>query len=104
MTSLNIPPLDQIIATLRGHEAELRRRGVQHAALFGSAARGRARRRSDIDIMIELDPQTPIGLFDYVAITQYLGDLFPARVDVSNRATLKPLVRASAEREAVYAF
>jgi len=39
-----------------------------------------------------------------MSITQYISDLFPARVDVANRAKLKALVRPAAEREAVYAF
>lgn len=95
---------DHILDTLRAHEAELRRRGVRHAALFGSAARREARPASDIDIMIELDPGAPVGLFEYVAISQFLADLFPARVDVANRNSLKPAVRAGAERDAVYAF
>lgn len=75
---------ERVIATLRGHQAELLRRGVRHAALFGSIARGEGKRTSDIDILIELDPQAPVGLFEYVAITQYLADLFLARVDVAN--------------------
>jgi predicted nucleotidyltransferase len=95
---------DQVIATLRAHKAELRRRGVRHAALFGSVARGEAGPRSDIDILIELDARAPIGVFDYVAITQFLADLFPVRIDVANRAGLKPLVRTRVERDAVYAF
>jgi uncharacterized protein len=95
---------EQILDTLRAHEAELRRRSVRHAALFGSTARGEARPTSDIDIMIELDPEAPVGLFEYVAITQYVADLFPARVDVANRRSLKPLVRAAAARDAVFAF
>src|SRR6516225_8995900 len=95
---------EDIIATLRAHEAELRRRGVRHAALFGSVARGKGRRTSYIDLLIELHPQAPIGLFEYVEITQYLGDLFPVRVDVANRSSLKPLVRPTIERDAIYAF
>ena len=98
------PNRKQIIATLRAHQAELSRRGVRHAAVFGSIARGDAKPASDIDIMIELDPTAPIGVFEYVGITQYLSDLFPAPVDVANRSNLKPLVRSSAERDAVYAF
>jgi predicted nucleotidyltransferase len=82
----------------------LRQRGVRHAALFGSVARDEARRSSDIDILVDLDPLAPIGIFEYVGIMQYLGDLFPARVDVANRNSLKPLVRPSAERDALYAF
>lgn len=93
-----------VIAALRAHQPELHRRGVRHAALFGSIARGEGKRTSDIDVLIELDPQAPIGLFEYVEITQYLGDLFPVRVDVANRSSLKPLVRPTIERDAIYAF
>ena len=92
------------VATLRAHEAELRRRGVAHAALFGSVARGEATGGSDIDILVELAPDAEIDLFGYVGITHYLADLFPVRVDVANRSTLKPHVRPGAERDAVYAF
>jgi predicted nucleotidyltransferase len=95
---------EEIIATLRAHEVELHRLGVRHAALFGSVARGEGKRTSDIDILIELDPQAPVGLFEYVGITQYLADLFPVRVEVANRSSLKPLVRPSVERDALYAF
>jgi len=95
---------EKIIATLRAHQAELHRRGVRHAALFGSIARGEGKRTSDIDILIELDPQAPVGLFEYVGITQYIADLFPVGVDIANRSSLKPLVRPSNERDALYAF
>jgi predicted nucleotidyltransferase len=95
---------EAIIATLRAHQAELSRRGVRHAALFGSIARGKGKRTSDIDILIELDPQAPVGLFEYAGITQYLTDLFPVRIDIANRSSLKPLARPSIERDALYAF
>lgn len=95
---------EEVIATLRDHELELRHRGVLHAALFGSLARNEAQPASDIDILIEVAPDAPIGVFEYVGITQYLADLFPSRVDVTNRDRLKPLVRPSAERDAMYAF
>ena len=75
-----------------------------HAGLFGSVARGDAGPDSDIDILIEIAPDAPVGLFEYVGITHSLSDLFSARVDVANRNRLKPFVRPSAERDAVYAF
>ena len=61
-----------VIATLRAHEAKLSERGVSHVASFGSIARGEGKRTSDIDILIELDPQAPVELFEYVGITPYL--------------------------------
>ncbi len=45
-----------IINRLRENEAALRSRGVAHAALFGSRARGDGRPDSDTDIMIVIDP------------------------------------------------
>ncbi len=68
---------EQVIATLCAHEQELPQRGVLHASLFGSVARDEATPASDIDILVELAPDAPIGLFEYVGITQYLSDLFP---------------------------
>ncbi len=93
-----------IIARLQENEAALRAQGVAHAALFGSRARGDDRPDSDIDILIEIAPEASVGLWKYVAITQYLGDLFSSRVDVANRSQLKSHVRPFAEREALYAF
>jgi len=93
-----------VIATLRAHEGELRRRGVLHAALFDSVARNEAKPTSDIDILIEVAPDAAVGVFEYVGITHYLADLFPNRADVANHNSLKALVRPSAERDAVCAF
>jgi predicted nucleotidyltransferase len=94
----------EILDRLRENERALRERGVIHAALFGSRARGDDRPDSDIDILVEIEPQAGIGLFEYVGIKHYLEDLFAARVDIANLAYLKPLVRPRAEREAIYAF
>ncbi len=95
---------EEVLSKLREHEHELRHRGVKHAALFGSLARGEANAGSDIDILVELEPEAHVGVFGYVAITHYLADLFPSRVDVANRRSLKPHVRPGAERDALYAF
>jgi predicted nucleotidyltransferase len=94
----------EIIKKLKEREADLRARGVAHAALFGSVARGEDRPGSDIDIMVEIAPEARLGVFQYAGVVRYIEDLFPVPVDVANREGLKPLVRPSAERDAIYAF
>ena len=94
----------EIVARLRKNESALRDRGVRHAALFGSSARGEQRPDSDVDIMIEVDPAARIGIYEYVAIKDYIAGLFEIRVDVVRRDRLKPYVRPVATRDAIYAF
>jgi predicted nucleotidyltransferase len=94
----------EIIDRLRENEAALRARGVAHAALFGSRARGDERPDSDTDIMVELDPEAHVTLFDYVGLKEYVASLFEGSVDVVNREGLKPYVRPTATSDAIYAF
>jgi predicted nucleotidyltransferase len=92
------------ISILQEHADALRARGVRHAALFGSVVRGEADLKSDLDVLIELDPSLRLNAFDYAGLKQYIADLFPGRVDVVNKAFLKPHVLPSASAEALYAF
>jgi len=77
---------------------------IDRSLLFGSRARGDAGPNSDIDILVEIAPDVRMDVFRYVGIVHGIEDLFPVRVDVSNRIALKPHVRPIAEREAIYAF
>ena len=93
-----------IIARLRENEVALRARGVCHAALFGSRARGDNRPDSDTDIMIEIDPDAPVGVYEYVGIKEYIASLFEGRVDVVDREGLKPYLRPTVTVDAIHAF
>lgn len=93
-----------IIAKLRENEAALRARGVKHAALFGSRARGNHRPDSDTDIMIEIDPDAAVGVYEYVGIKTFIAGLFDGHVDVIDREGLKPYIAPAATTDAIYAF
>jgi predicted nucleotidyltransferase len=96
--------LDTVLDALRAHETELRRFGVSHASVFGSLARGEARSDSDVDVMVELDPDRPIGIFEYARLKLYINEILNAPVDVVNRRSLKPLLQTSILRDAVCVF
>ncbi|MCK1544897.1 nucleotidyltransferase family protein [Bradyrhizobium sp. 147] len=92
------------IAILRQFEPALRERGVLHVALFGSVARGENHPGSDVDIMVEIDPNAGITVFDYVELKEYIAKLFDEPVDVVNRDGLKSYVAPAATADAIYAF
>lgn len=94
---------EHALTILRKNERDLRARGVRRAALFGSLARGDNRFGSDIDIMIEIEPDADIGVFEYAEIKQYIASLFDGPVDVVSRDNLKPFIRP-AVADAIYAF
>lgn len=69
----------------------LKRRGVSKAAIFGSAARGEAKKKSDIDLLIKLAKGKT--LLDFVSLKLELEDKLGRKVDLVEYAALKPLVK-----------
>jgi predicted nucleotidyltransferase len=94
----------EAVATLRRHEHALRARGVAHAAVFGSVARGDNRPDSDVDILVEFAPGAEGTIYEYIRFKEYVAGLFQGPVDVIDRAALKPHLQAPSARDAVYAF
>ena len=78
--------------------------GVLHAALFGSTARVNQGTSSDIDILVDIDPDAHFTVFDYVGVKDFIAGLFEGPVDVVSKDGLKPHVKPAALAEAIYAF
>jgi predicted nucleotidyltransferase len=95
---------ETILATLRAHRDELRAAGLRHLSLFGSVARGEAGSESDIDLMVELDPQARLGLFGIVALERQLGDLLGCKVDLIPALVERPRLLANIRRDSRRAF
>lgn len=92
------------IKRLSAHAGDLRRLGITHAAVFGSVVRGEAETDSDIDILVDLDPNAKLTLLDYVSLQSRLEKILCFPVDMVNRKTLKPFLRDHIVAEAVDAF
>jgi predicted nucleotidyltransferase len=99
---------EEIIATLRAHEPELRAAGVSSLALFGSAARGEQRDDSDIDLVVRLTDEAAVGGFAYFgrldALSRRLQAILQRPVDVVAEPVRKDRLRRRIEEERVIAF
>lgn len=93
-----------VLTCLQSHQDTLRAQGVQHIAVFGSVARGEATETSDIDILVDLNPDKPIGIYDYVGLKTFIAGLFPIKTDVVHIAALKQGLNQRIQSEALYAF
>ena len=94
----------EAIEILQRNQDALRARGIRHAALFGSVARGEAHRTSDVDVLIELDPAMKLDMFAYARLKRFVAELFEGSIDVVNKDALKPHLRRSVADDAIYAF
>jgi predicted nucleotidyltransferase len=67
------------------------RHGARNLRLFGSAARGDDRAGSDVDLLVDMEPDR--SLLDVVGLGQDLEELLDRRVDVLTDASLHPALR-----------
>lgn len=66
---------------------------VLELSLFGSVLRDDFRDDSDVDVLVEFEPEAPIGLFQYSDLRFELAELFGREVDLVEKPGLKPIVR-----------
>ncbi len=95
---------ERVLAILRAHTGELRRRGVARLRLFGSVARGEAVPASDVDLIAEID-RRQIGRFsllDLAGLELDPADLLGHEVQiVTAPEAMHPRVRTRVEGDAV---
>lgn len=79
--------------------AAARRNGARAVRLFGSAARGDESASSDVDLLVELEPDRT--LLDLVAFQQDASDILGVRVDAATPEILRAGVRERVLAEAI---
>lgn len=73
--------------------------GAHNVRLFGSVARREARSDSDVDVLVDLEPDR--SLFDLGGLLMELQDLLGCKVDVVTEQGLRPRIRERVLRDAV---
>ena len=82
-----------------------RRHGIRRLSLFGSVLKGTARPDSDIDLLVEFEPDAIPGLIGMAAIEAALSELLGGRrVDLRTAQDLSRYFRDEVERTAEVQF
>jgi predicted nucleotidyltransferase len=90
---------DEVVTKIKTHRRALTRYGVKSLALFGSAARNKMRKGSDIDVLVQFDKST---WANYIGLKFYLEDLLGREVDLVTPKALKPATKPSIEKDLIY--
>lgn len=77
-----------------------KRYGVRELAVFGSAARGDLRSESDVDILVDFEPDARIGLVKFASLSEELEEIVGRKVDLVTKTGLKRRVRSEVLGEA----
>lgn len=93
--------LEELRQILAEYKLELCKKfKVKSIGIFGSYVRGKQKRNSDIDILVEF--AEPIGLFEFMDLEEYLQNIFKAKVDLVSKKALKPQIGKYILKEVVY--
>lgn len=95
---------EQIFSLLQQHRAQLQRLGVKRCGLFGSFLRGESNVNSDVDMLVEFEPEQKT--FDnFMHLAFFLEETFGRKVELLTPESLNkysgPAILREVEYEAV---
>lgn len=99
---------DDVIATLRAHQTELRSIGVASLSLIGSMARGDDSEKSDVDVVVSVSDQIKRRGFGYFGhldkLNRQLASILGREVDIIIEPVESDRLRRQIEKDRIVAF
>lgn len=93
---------EKILQLLKSQKRRIKKFGVRSISIFGSMARDKARKQSDIDLLVEFEK--PVGLFEFARLKIYLEEVLGRKVDLVTPEALRKELRENILREAIHAI
>lgn len=75
---------------------------VAQLGIFGSYVRGEQTETSDLDVLVEFEPEARFGLFKFCELENDLGDTLGLKVDLVMKTSLKPHIGERILQEVIY--
>lgn len=92
------------IQQLKNLQHVLAARGVTGLSVFGSRVKGDARDDSDLDIIVDYDPESHFSLLDLAAVARIVEEETGLKADVMTRPGLHPVLKDDIETSAIRVF
>jgi predicted nucleotidyltransferase len=94
----------ETLTALQSLAPTLAPRGVTGLSVFGSRTTGEAGPDSDIDIIVDYDPDSHFSLLDLVAVGRLIEERLGIRADVMTRPGLHPVLKHAIEAQEVRVY
>jgi predicted nucleotidyltransferase len=93
--------IEEIKRTLTAHRGILASKfKVKTVGVFGSYVRGKPKKKSDVDILVEF--KISVDFFEFLELEEYLEQILEIKVDLVTKQALKSYIGKHILEEVVY--
>ena len=93
----------EVTDVLRQSRTRLGEYHIKALYLFGSVVRGEATPESDVDVLVEFEPDAHVGLFAFARLQRELSEMLGRPVDLATPDSLHKALKEQVLKEAVRA-
>ncbi len=94
---------EEIYQTLKEYLPQLKEEyQIKQLGIFGSYVRGEQTKNSDLDLLIEFNPEARFGLITFCQLENKLSEKLGKKVDLVMKNSLKPYLGKNILKEVVY--
>ena len=79
-----------VVTRLREHQSGMAEFGVRTIGIFGSFARDEATVDSDVDVLVEFEPEQKKTFDNFMNLSFFLEDILQRRVELVTTSSLSP--------------
>ncbi|MCC8949176.1 nucleotidyltransferase domain-containing protein [Bradyrhizobium sp. Arg62] len=81
---------EEIVAAIRENADAIKAEGVSKLAIFGSRVRGDYRLDSDVDVLVEVEPDASFSLLNLIGVEHIIEDATGLQAQATMKRSLPP--------------
>lgn|SRR5579862_3247810 len=81
---------DEVVAAIRENADAIKAEGVSRLAIYGSRVRGDYRPDSDVDVLVEVEPDASFSLLNLIGVEHIIEDATGLQAQATMKRSLPP--------------